>query len=446
MSNNWGKIIDFYSRNGIFTCVEPWHVAGTREIEVCNLLFKRASQRKMARLEDQLGLSLTPSHRAFFSVSNGGIFLSQRGRMSNGPRITIGTVVNRSSPWFKERIRHRSGFCLYSVESLAEEHKEVVRMLRNICKSFRRVKESEKERCLRWLDGLIVIGEELNSGNYLAIDYNRSPAGEEYPIIFLGHEIPFSCSVLNRDDPIIAKSVDELLLRSIKDPVRFLTRVLGSTVRYCDGTADSGWYPESYRKCKREHKVKAIDLFGGSGGEEVRSIELEEQIAFSLSNILKPSLEVMDSSSFKRPLPDEVIREELLWFWKTCSDGGANSGDEEHVTRASEAKIITFFCEKLIEDYEETFKQEYQRVFLEACLLTRLLNKELLKENRNYVSILVLIDGLLGCVAIPVGCNSWPLLACLGAKLYESVVANLIGFEILAQKAAEGGKNLFDRI
>lgn len=91
-----------------------------------------------------------------------------------------------------------------------------------------------------------MIGEELNSGNYIAVDYNRKSKNSEYPIILLSHEIPFGESEAEEHDLCIANSVDEMLLMAAHDPVDFLQEKLGDTASYFDGKTDGDWYPNNY--------------------------------------------------------------------------------------------------------------------------------------------------------------------------------------------------------
>ena len=143
-----------------------------------------------------------------------------------------------------------SGFQIYPAHEVKEQHNEVIEWLESMFDKdayvFDEGDEKEKEICRKWLSNILVIGEELQSGNYIAIDFNRIANGLEYPIIFLDHELPFSYSDIEDDDPILGKSLDELLYNAAQDPAAFLMKKLGGLACYSDET-DEQWFPEKYR-------------------------------------------------------------------------------------------------------------------------------------------------------------------------------------------------------
>ena len=63
-------------------------------------------------------------------------------------------------------------------------------------------KPGDNAAYLKWLGSILIIGEELGSGNFIAIDYNRKKSGQEPPVIFISHETPFSCSSPEDEDSV----------------------------------------------------------------------------------------------------------------------------------------------------------------------------------------------------------------------------------------------------
>lgn len=219
MNDFWDFIKTFYFNKGVFTCRN--RMSGTKSCEVVveHLLFPPANRKDIDILQKWFQKELPSSYVKFLSISNGGLFFTQK----------IGFNYN-------------SGFMLYSAGDVQEQHKEVIEWL----KDYLDEDYEEDEICRRWLSGILVIGEEVESGNYIVIDFNRKKDGQDYPIIFLDHEIPFSCSVIDDDDPILAKSVDEILYKAAQNPAGFLMEELGGIASYY-AENDDQWFPVEYR-------------------------------------------------------------------------------------------------------------------------------------------------------------------------------------------------------
>ncbi|MCF7956068.1 MAG: SMI1/KNR4 family protein [Phycisphaerae bacterium] len=235
MSDYWDFIKDFYSKPGVFSCSNRGACNKNSEIAVQHLLLLPPDKSESDKLQKLIKndflkwvkFELPPSYLKFFSFTNGGIFFTQI---------------------FDESIN--SGFGLYSSNEVKEHHDEVIKWLEDMFDEdayvFDEGDEKEKEICRQWLSNILVIGEEIQSGNYIAIDFNRTKDGLESPIIFIDHELPFSYADVEDDDPILAKSVDELLFIAAQDPAEFLMKKLGATACY-SGEPDEQWYPEKYR-------------------------------------------------------------------------------------------------------------------------------------------------------------------------------------------------------
>lgn len=249
--DNWQSIKEFYSKNGVFLCANSDSEEGSFEAEVHNILYPPVSEKVINHFEDKFSKTLTPSHRKFLYFSNGGIFFSQKVRDFGKLSFLTKLKLDLFYPLHKKRFEYESGFQLYSISDMPIKHKEVVSSLRDIIDIedyiFDESEKEEKENCNQWLDNILVIGEELNSDNYIAIDYNRRASGSEYPIIFIDHEVPLAYSEIEDDEPIISTTVDELLMKALDDPANFLMEVLGETATYSDGKTDFQWYPVSYK-------------------------------------------------------------------------------------------------------------------------------------------------------------------------------------------------------
>jgi hypothetical protein len=248
--DNWGFIKSFYSKNGIFDCSPCGEEKGAYRADIEHVLAAPASDSAIRTLEARTGRALTPSYGQFLLIANGAIFFSQR---------------RRCRSFFRRRRAgmYEGGFMLYAADDVPERHKEVMEWLKDselIDVYFenpemdQEVLAREKKACWEWLDSIIVIGEELHSGNYIAIDYTRNRAGPEHPIIFISHEVPYeiSCEAPSPDGTydacrILGDSVDEVLVKAAREPATFLTEMLGDCTRYSDGRTDIQWYPDSYR-------------------------------------------------------------------------------------------------------------------------------------------------------------------------------------------------------
>jgi len=150
------------------------------------------------------------------------------------------------------------GFGFYSSGELSKIHKQEVECLKDkdsIDLYFenpdldQQELENDKRACLKWLDSILIVGEEFQSDNYLAIDYSRNPSGPDHPVIFISHEVPYEIFEEGQYDAccVLGNSIDEVLLRAAENPAEFLNEVLGGCTTYSDGKTDNDWFPDSYR-------------------------------------------------------------------------------------------------------------------------------------------------------------------------------------------------------
>jgi hypothetical protein len=232
---NWEFIKEFYTKNGVFECSGVIHKK-TKEIAVVHVLSRPASEGKIRKLEEGVGKQLTQSHRSLLLFSNGCTFYTQK------------------TLWWCE-----SGFKFYSTKELPVMHRKRMEQLGHpqaIEQYFggadvgQQMLEADKQVYIKWLDSLLIIGEELQSSNYIAIDYSRNGKEMEHPIVFISHEIPYElCKDSDKYDAskILGQSVDEVLVLAAKNPPNFLMEVLGGCSVYSDGKTDEQWFPDRYK-------------------------------------------------------------------------------------------------------------------------------------------------------------------------------------------------------
>jgi hypothetical protein len=218
--DEWARIEEFYSKPGRFLCT-----SGDKEteVEVVHIVDKGVTPAKVKKGERLLGRRLPKSHIDFLKRLNGAIFFTQ---------VRPGGCY--------------SGFMIYPCELIAENHHDRISDLENWVKDV----EDGDEECSKWLKNIIVIGEELRSGNYLILDLSKADDPERPPVAFLDHELPFSCASPDSREGIIADTPEGVLLRASENPARFLTSVLGAVTRYYDGKGgdeDGDWYPVAFR-------------------------------------------------------------------------------------------------------------------------------------------------------------------------------------------------------
>lgn len=225
MSDYWKSILEFYGKKGKFVCRNRGAADKSAEIEVTHLIFPPADQRELEKIEARSKKVLPASYRKFHSLMNGGLLFTQ---VRNG--------------------NCNSGMILYSLEMVEQQHAGVVKWLSEWLDedpdSFGGA--AEASRFHEWLRHVLIIGEEHQSGNYIAFDYNRKHQGTECPIIFMDHETPFSYAEIDDNEPVLAGTVDGLLFKAAQDPAKFLMDSLGSTVTYLDDSKEQ-WYPIEYR-------------------------------------------------------------------------------------------------------------------------------------------------------------------------------------------------------
>lgn len=107
--------------------------------------------------------------------------------------------------------------------------------------------EEQTSSLRRWLDGLedeydtnhlktaIAIGESPHSGNYFAMPAKGPQIGK---VFFFDHDDW-------REEPF-AESFDEFLALVSSSPAALLSKTLGCTARYCDGSSNTQWIPTEY--------------------------------------------------------------------------------------------------------------------------------------------------------------------------------------------------------
>lgn len=222
MKDRWEFVKDFYGKKGIFTC-DCCEDDRKIDIEVVHILAPPASEKKIRKLEKWAKRPLPPSYKKFLQFANGGVFYTQN---------TEG--------------EYESGFTLLSAEHVPNGHTLVLNDLKNMISTFTNDPQDEQV-ILSYLKSIIVIGEELCSDNYIAIDFNRMANNEEYPIIFIGHEMAFAFSELDDKESVLAETLDELLYKAAQDPAYFLMEILGGVTCYSDGKTDIQWDPCKYK-------------------------------------------------------------------------------------------------------------------------------------------------------------------------------------------------------
>jgi len=246
MEDNWQFIREFYARKGFFTCAQRGPGDELRDIQVDNVWYAPASEKEIASLEKKMSKRLTPSHKRFLSMTNGGFFFAQKIKAPINASGLMGRISLKILRIMGKD--YESGFQLYSTNEMPCEYKWTYKLMKEVAdETFDEDEDKEKQQYLRWLDNVLIIGEEPQSGNYLSIDYNRNGNSGEYPVIFINHEVPLSCSVIENDESVIACSIENLLVQAAKNPANFLMKVLGGLATYSDGNTDIDWYPKSYR-------------------------------------------------------------------------------------------------------------------------------------------------------------------------------------------------------
>lgn len=264
---DWKKIKEFYSLNGIFTCSQRGRRRDSSELEekidisVANCLYPPASKNTIDKLQNKIQKQLPPSYRELLEISNGGVFFFQQMPRIN-PFLAAGykLFARTFKPLFERILFRNSGFRFYSTKEIPIAQNEVGSWLREIFEEeqsdwFDSPDDPNKQMCLDWLDNFLVIGDEIGSDNYIAIDYCRKSEAQEYPVIYMEHEVPLSYCDPDDDNPVIANSIMELLQIAAKDPANFLMKTLGGLATYSDGKTSNQWYPISYRSLSPEEKA-----------------------------------------------------------------------------------------------------------------------------------------------------------------------------------------------
>ena len=126
--DNWQAIKEFYSKNGLFLCSKRGRGKGSCEIAVKNVLFRPASSSRIRQLEQTVSKTLPPSYRQFLSLSNGGIFFTQKTK-AYGWKTPFFKVLLSSALSKPEGLNTKvDGNCIRSLS--ADRHKEVLSWLK----------------------------------------------------------------------------------------------------------------------------------------------------------------------------------------------------------------------------------------------------------------------------------------------------------------------------
>lgn len=221
MPDYWEFIEKFYSKPGNFICRNRGSSNKETEICVCHIFDAGATDKQIQKAEKYAGRPLPPSYRDFLKKTNGALFYTQ----------------------ISDKKECSGGFLFYPAEMVPKIQKTGKEWGRD-CLGY--VEEGDRDQCRIWLDSLLIIGEEIESGNYIAIDFSRPADQQEYPVIFLSHETPLEGSELDNDNVVLAGRVDELLYKAAQDPADFLMNKLGAITTYFDGNTNEQWYPQKY--------------------------------------------------------------------------------------------------------------------------------------------------------------------------------------------------------
>jgi hypothetical protein len=407
--DNWQAIKEFYSKNGLFLCAKRGRGKGSCEIAVKNVLFRPASSSRIRQLEQTVSKTLPPSYRQFLSLSNGGIFFTQKTKAYGWKTPFFKVLLSLARPLEARRFEYESGWQLYSVAEAPIGHKEVLSWLKQDLEEGLYTDESkpeEKAQLLQWLDNIVVIGEELNSGNYLAIDFNRKPRNGEYPVIFMDHEVPLSYTDVEDDEPVIARAVDELLLKAAENPAAFLMDSLGGAATYTDGQTEYQWYPETYQKVDRGRSDVKWD--------PARKKEIEEK---------NPTL-----------TPEALLRRNVNMFGCLILRDGTVGFDTIDSTYAHE--LVDKYLAALLQEIDERSSASTNITATTKSRLYRV--SELLKDSDiDYVKLYALLDSTVSGTTMPGGCKAWACLSSLRSSLKESIIEHMLDADTLAERVQQ---------
>jgi len=407
--DNWQAIKDFYSKDGLFLCAKRGRGKGSCEIAVRNMLFRPASASRISQLEQAMSKMLPPTYRQLLSLSDGGIFFTQKVNVYGWRTPFIKALLCLGRSLEGRRLGCQSGWQLYSVAEVPVAHRDVLSWLKEDLDQGFYVDASDREETepiLRWLDNILVIGEELNSGNYLAIDFNRKPHNGEYPVIFIDHEVPLSCTDIDDDKPVVAHSVEDLLLKSIENPAAFLMDTLGASATYTDGETEYQWYPEIYQEL--EH--------GGSGAtwDPAHKKEIEER---------KPTL-----------APEVLLRRNVNLFGCLILKDAAMNFDalDSPYTR----ELVDTYITAVVQEIDERSSTSADILATAKSRLSRV--SELLKASEiDYVKLYVLLDSTVNGVTMPGGCKAWACLSSLRSSLKESIIEHILDVDTFAERVEQ---------
>lgn len=450
MNHNWKVIRHFYSQNGIFTCSKRGMGTESCNIQVINKVFRPATDRLIRKYEEIMKKKFPPSMKQFFKCTNGGVFLAQYLPTGNiWARMALRLIysftrcgqkylfnyatgfqfghVDRLNENQKEYleglINYRvmdcsSGFRLYSLDELPLGNYEVLSWLREIVDDEDSClpdspDDPDKHKHLNWLDNILIIGEELNSGNYLAIDYNRQSNNGEYPIIFMDHEIPFSYIEPDDNQPVVARSIYDLLVHAMDDSAVFLMKVLGGTACYTDGDPKIQWFPESYRPTSEKIKILSI--------REKTTCSLKPsdfRHGQSLHNVDHITSSQLENNQLLQLSPNNVLDEDMIYFYKIT----AKTDPSSSVSKIPDIDTcISIFCDALTRDLlNDTDLPDNDP----TIVTINQLKDTLLSKPIDFIKVFVIINYIIDSARkkMPTGCNSWPILVSLGPRLYESIL------------------------
>jgi cell wall assembly regulator SMI1 len=191
-------------------------------------------------VERELDVTLPPSYRRFLLRWNGGILFDQDydrlGLPASGEPVGIAIypveVVPQRTQWWRE----------YWTKVLQEDMSLIQSPKYRWGEAKRQEDLQRCERDLEHVPRIVVVGENLESGNYFGFDLTPSQLTTEPPVIFLPHE---GCSISALD--VLGESFAEFIRRLIADPVTVLGENMWCITRYDDKQTETQWIPVEYQ-------------------------------------------------------------------------------------------------------------------------------------------------------------------------------------------------------
>ena len=243
MSNEINVINEFFSHDGVFECEPCMEDEGAFEAMITHLLGEPASEKQLEILEQTMAKSITSSHRQLLLMWNGCTLFSQVNTEKSCSGV-FSRLLGRGGLPIEE-----VGIRLYSTDELPQQHADVIQenkegLAELLDDPDENVVTAVTDDLKNWIPNLLVIGEELMSGNYLALDYRQTGNTGEHPVVYLDHELMYQGS---DDRDIISNSVIELLTKLKENPADFLNDILSCITRYSDGKTEEQWIPIQYK-------------------------------------------------------------------------------------------------------------------------------------------------------------------------------------------------------